>query len=346
MSIGNVERSGREGTVSQTLTAQAREDEKGWLDPWYRWTTPPLPPPGASLQRRELVRRARLASIILLMASIVLIVALFSFITSLPNVLSFLSALSICAVGLAINRIGGTWVTGMLLVLGSDFGFVLSILGAPHGLNTYNLPLLDLLVIGELIAVSILPGLSVFVVALVHCLFIAGVVTFAPHSADVGQMLATYGAGVMIRPIFLQIFVAVISFLWVRSMLRALARADRAEEIVALQEAIAQQKQQLEEGVEEILQMHVRIANGNFNQPITLPRENLLWKIAVSLNTMMGRLQRLSRTEYELVRVQNTIARLIAVVRQAKIRRSAIQVERSGTSLDPLLQELAGKRLE
>ena len=39
---------------------------------------------------------------------------------------------------------------------------------------------------------------------------------------------------VIIQPIGLQIMVAVVTYLWVRSALRAIARAERAEEVAEL----------------------------------------------------------------------------------------------------------------
>ncbi len=337
-------RSEHSSSPYQTEQAGARRSDGGWLEIWYRWTTPAIPS-GASFRRRELVRRARLASLILSLAMVLLIATLPISIANHSEFFPLLAALGVCALGLILNRAGLVVITGIMLVVMADLGFISSILGRPNGLDTYTLPLFDLLAITELIAVSILPAWSVFIVAFAHGAFIWAALTYLPHSNEIQHALDTAGYGLIARPIFLQIFVAVIAFLWVRSTIRALVRADQAEEIVALQQTIAQQKQQLEDGVEQIVQMHVQIANGNFNPHIQLPRENALWRIASSLNTVMARLQRLSKTENELRKLHDEIAHLTVLVRQAKSRGSTIQASRSGTGLDPLLQELHEKRV-
>jgi len=48
-------------------------------------------------------------------------------------------------------------------------------------------------------------------------------------------------------------------------MLEALVRADRAETVAALEHALLEQKRDLELGIQQILQTHVTIANGNLD---------------------------------------------------------------------------------
>src|SRR5207245_259510 len=70
-------------------------------------------------------------------------------------------------------------------------------------------------------------------------------------------------------------------------------------DIVALQEAITQQKYELESGIQLILQTHIQVANGDFTTRAPLTQDHLLWQVAYSLNNLLGRLQRLSQAEAE-----------------------------------------------
>ncbi len=322
------------------------EKAPGLLENWYQCTTPPISSIQATLEQRERGRRARLASTILLLSILALLFALPVSIANHGELVPQLSALGTCVLGLVINRFGKTYIAALIIIVSADLGFMVSILATPHGLNAYSLPTFDLLVITELMAVSLLPPWSVFPIGGAHAIFIGGATMLMPHSPEIARTLTTDGYGLIIRPIILQTFVAIIVFLWVRSSTRALARADHAEEIIALQNVIAQQKQELEEGVNQILQMHVQIANGDFNTQVPLPRDNMLWRIASSLNNLMARLQRLNRADYELYRVQETSDRLITELRHAKLRRTPVRTQRTETLLDPLLQELNGKRVE
>jgi hypothetical protein len=67
---------------------------------------------------------------------------------------------------------------------------------------------------------------------------------------------------------------------------------------------------QEKEGIELILQTHVQVSNGNFQARAPLSQDNLLWRIAYSLNNLIGRLQNYSQTETELTHARQMIVRL------------------------------------
>jgi hypothetical protein len=142
-------------------------------------------------------------------------------------------------------------------------------------------------------------------------------------------------------------------------------------DIVALQRAIAQQKQELESGIEQILQTHVQVANGDFSTRAPLAQDHLLWQIAHSLNNLLARLQSLSHAEAELQRVKVEFKRqvgstqmealqikaelqqiytetqvLVDLLREAKAREHPIWAPPSRTVLDPLCRELTGNYLQ
>jgi hypothetical protein len=143
------------------------------------------------------------------------------------------------------------------------------------------------------------------------------------------------------------------------------------EEIVALQQAISQQKQELESGIQMILETHVQVANGDFTTRAPLAQDHLLWQVAYSLNNLLARLQRLNQAEAELQQAKVELRRqmgsgqmevqqiktelqqiyaetqhLVEALREAKLQEHPIQVSPSRTLLDPLCRELAGNYIQ
>ena len=142
-------------------------------------------------------------------------------------------------------------------------------------------------------------------------------------------------------------------------------------DIVALQQGIAQQKYELESGIQQILQTHVQVANGDFTTRAPLTQDHLLWQISYSLNNLLGRLQSLSQAETNLQRAKLEFTRqagstqvqaqqikmelqqihaeanlLVEALREAKAQEHPIWVPQSRTLLDPLCRELTGNYLQ
>jgi hypothetical protein len=130
---------------------------------------------------------------------------------------------------------------------------------------------------------------------------------------------------VIVQPVGLQIIVAVVAYLWVRSALRAIARADRAEEVAELQRRDAERTHQLETGMQQLLQTQVRAANGDLMERANLSQDNVLWQVGVSLNMLLTRLQRAgreaSRAESENQQLRGEVVRLTKALREARAGR-------------------------
>ncbi len=164
--------------------------------------------------------------------------------------------------------------------------FFLSLLNAPGGFGVYNLPVLDLLVIPKLLAVSLLPKESVFPVAIINSLYIWGSIMLQHHATDLTDLIGRVGYyGLITRPVILQVAVAIVTYLWVRSASQAIERADRAEAIAELEHAmaeqehaIAEQKRWLDLSIQQIVETHARVANGGFNVRVPPTQNNVLWQ--------------------------------------------------------------------
>lgn len=318
---------------------------------WLRLTSAPSIPGDTSFAGRERVRRSRLASWLILGILVVELLLIPLTVGSEGTVL----ALGLGFVGVVIaaicNRLG--WITSsavilIVIVAGGIFGSVAS---EPNGLTMFDLPAYDALTITVVVAASILPAVSGFFIAVIDAVLIVVDFTLQPHAADVVTNIQLYGTvALLARPISLLVIVAVVAYLWVRGTHREINRANRAEEVAALEHAYAEQRRQLEIGVNQILATHVRIANGDYNARAPLNQENILWQIAVSLNNMVERLKasmaqatQASRAAYQLGRTEDEARRLAAALRDLQQGRQPIWPQPTGTVIDELISIVANR---
>lgn len=361
----NAEQS-REWSARHILGAEERQEKKSPLEWWYRLTAPVTPPLTASLAERELARRGRLTSLVLLGAVVIgtfiAIPVVFLQNPTLAPGIGLLDLLFVLA--LWFNRRGQVYVAGVIVLISVSIGIPASIITAPGGLSSNSMPLYDVMVQAELFAISLLPAATVFLVAALNTTFIVLDFQLQPHTADLNAMVAKAGPEVIARPILLHVIVAVVIYLWVRSAMQAIERADRAEVIAILEHdmaqqehAIAQQKRQLDFSVQEIVAVHMRVANGDITARVPLNHDNVLWEIAGSLNNLLSRFQRAlqneqkmhelerrlqwaKRVEYEAERTKLEIEKQINLVQQARLARRPVRFVPTRTIIDPLLAEL------
>jgi hypothetical protein len=207
-----------------------------------------------------------------------------------------------------------------LLIAVVDLGCGLMLLTMPMGLDVSDLPVFDVLVVSVLIAVSLLPAASVFPVAASNIAFIVAILAFQPRTPELNMVLSSnMGYNAIVQPISLQIVVAVIAYIWVRSAMRAIARADRAEEIAELRGREAEQKMRLNSGVEYISQVLVRAANGERSVRAQLDNNDQLWNIANSLNLLLTRIGRMSQIEQENRLLRGEVTRLTEALHVSRV---------------------------
>lgn len=244
--------------------------------------------------------------------------------------------------GVWLNRRGKVLVTTIMLVVSIEILLFALIINYAGGLSSFALPFFDLLVIGDLFAVSLLPEGSVFLVAGLNIAFIVGSLFLLPKTHELAALLHTPSiADAIARPCSIQAATAVVTYLWVRSAKRALERADRATTIAALQQQlaqqgqlIAQQKEQLEWGLARIVEAHTRLAQGQVSARVQLPPENPPWQVAGLLNNTLARVQHAQQTERELQQVKQAVG--IFAEALAGARGEVIAWPRTGTMFDTL----------
>ncbi len=309
---------------------------------WHGLAAPPEPAATAPFAERERARRGRLASTILLGLLVLTIILLPIGLSDRATLYAVLFSLVAVLIATALNRRGHVALAGGLLVLVIDLALMMVLLGAPHGqLDLIYVPVFDLFVLSELIAATVLPPSALFLVALANSAIIFLDTQFQPPTPAFHALLGTAdGYTVLARPIVLQLIVAIVAFLWTRSALQALVRADQAELVAELERREVENKRELEEGVRELLAAHVQISNGNFNVRVPTVRNSMLWQIGSSLNNLISRFGRMAQADFVLRRTQDESHRLAEAIRVMRSGRQPIWPAPSGTPVDELLEAL------
>lgn len=333
----------------EILRQEATIQNRWW---WHRLTTPPPPASQSTMKQRETARRASLLSIIVffLMLVVLILTPATLFIPNHYVVLLCLIMLVICAVSLLFNRANKVLLASILVVGTLELALAL-VVASTIPFDVANLPLYDLLIMAELFAASLLPLPYIFATALLNILFICGDLYlqknfpgFATLALKNYLQVQFYAA--LARPVSLEIIVGVVIYLWVRSTSQALARADRAELIARLEHDLAEQKKQLETGIQQILQTHSEVANGNLDSRTPLTQDHALWPLANALNNLLTRFQRYHNSEKELQYIQNILPPLVHALQNAEQEQRPIPAfPRTSTAIDPLFSWLSGKRL-
>ena len=297
---------------------------QSFLQRWYAFSAPPEVPENANFEARERVRRGRVASLVILGTFLAAVVIVSTILLALPGVFLLQWTLTgtilgilCCLIAIPLNREGNVQGAGILLLVAVDVIVAGIVLSERDGLDPLFLSMFDLLAASELIAVSLLTPASVFVIALINSLLIVFDINMQPHSMMWSQMIASQAVAysLLARPIILYVVVAAVSYLWVRSAMTALQRADRAELIAELERRELDQKRQLEEGIEQILNTHVQIANGDLDARAPIQQSNVLWRVGLALNNLLARFQYASQAERYLQREVAEVAQLRMALR-------------------------------
>ncbi len=270
---------------------------------------------------RERARRRQVVSLVLLVIIIFQLVDLPGAImmNSMEAIGTVVLGLVLCAVAMFFNRLGRVTIVSILLIIVVDLGCGLMLLTSPMGLDVSSLPVFDVLIVSELIAVSLLPPSSVFVVALSNIIFIIADITLQPATMDLKMVLhSNMGYDAVAQPVSLQIVVAVISYIWVRSALNAIVRADQAEEVAELERREADRKRELDQAIEHLSQVLVQASNGDRDIHVNLSQDNMLWRVGNSFNLLLTRLRRSSVAETENQRLRAEVNRLTEALQVAR----------------------------
>lgn len=321
---------------------------------WLDLTAPPVPNRVLPIVERERLRKAELTSYSIL--------AIFCFLIALvSNSLASPStgeAVGLMAVGLLIagilNRLGKTRTAAYLIPSLMMLVIALAIVGNRAGLDLILIRAYDLFVLPIFLTSLIGDRKAPWIFALIAIAFITGDFAAQHHALTFSQGANGFDTiqyeinvvgwwGAINRSVALAIFAAFFGWLGARSVENAIARADSAEELAALEHTVAEQRRQLEAGVQQILETHVRVANGDFSARAPMSHGNLLWQIAASLNNLLGRLQKAGYAEHQYRRTEDEMRRVAAAIDDAKAGRHPIWPAPAGTPADLIIERLSGR---
>jgi hypothetical protein len=219
------------------------------------------------------------------------------------------------------------------------------------GFSLSDLAVSSILVSPDIIAIALFPTWIAVSLGTFNCLFIISILAFLPKTPDMLQELAASGLIDYYQQVSIQAIVMLVSLLWANSALREMKRADRAEEINKLTQALAthqqaalQEKQQLEASIQQIVAIHTRVANGELSVRVPLDQGNKLWLIAGPLNNLLARAERWRWDAQQQQHTQLAIQQALQDIQQAKKQGTPLHIRKTGTSLDPLLAEIIGSR--
>jgi hypothetical protein len=325
------------------LIGQEPGKKKGLIQWWFNLTAIPDAPSDASFWRRELARKSHLISAITFFLLLI-------FTTFIPGCLIVpnhyilyvdLGMIIVCVAAIFANRAQQIYLAGALLTIAFELALTVVIF-TTMPLDEPSIQQYELFVFGELLCVSLLNPSSVFLTMLYNIGIITVSLLWQTQTAILSHDLQTQFLAIWLRPVAVQFLVASVTYLWVKSSIRAIERADRAEMIAKLEHEIAEQKQHLEEGIKRIMETHVEIANGNLSVRAPLTQDNDLWQIAQALNTLLVRLQRAVLAEKALQRVESAIASTVSSIQKTDPQQS-LQLSLTQTEIDPLIVALQGK---
>lgn len=296
------------GSAQRARNVGEQNVREGALEWWYCHFAPSGSTEAASLVQRERVRRGRTASIVMLIFMLFLLAILLQAVLEQD----YLQAIAVgagiggSALALLLNRNGWIKVAGLLVLVIVYAGEIISLV-VGGGLTATNTFLLDFTVIPDVVVLAFFSANSLFPIVWLNVLLTWALVMFGPHDATIAAMLSREPLQIFAHVYILQLIIASTLYLWARSCELALQRADRAEEIVALEKRENERKQleleqrsQLDSGIQQILQTHVAVANGDLSARAPLSQDHVLWQVAMSLNNLIARLQSMSHTENEL----------------------------------------------
>ncbi len=254
---------------------------------WLRVASSGWDSPQETVEQRESARRSRMTAWILLG----ILVALVLFIpATLKDTASLFSVLG-AAVGVVfilwLNRRGRTTIAGTALTLVATAATISVVIFSKDGLiHLIYLPAFDFMVIPVILGASILPRNLIFPVAILNIAIVYADLFMQAKSQDLLDAVNSYGSyttGMLIitgRPIAILVITAVIAYLWAMGMEQAVRRADREQELRAVEQQFAEVEGRRTEQVEEFVQETINAINAlaNGQEGMLLLSSNHPWQ--------------------------------------------------------------------
>jgi xanthosine utilization system XapX-like protein len=321
-----------------------------FLSWWYRVSLPRKESPDTSPAAREKKRYARLTTVftllLLILTALLTPWSLIKYSNPAAPVIALLG-LAAVVVAVVLNKMGLNIPAATMIVLSTVINVTGTMITNP--LDPTFVPVFSALVIPVILAGALMPPVAALIAGIFNSALILAIALLQKHTAAYDQMMRLGMASVAVAlPITLQIIVAVVTYVIMTNLISTIHRADRAEEIVALQAEISEferkqalDQEQLEKGITMIAQVHTEIAAGNFTARVPLSSDHVLWQIAVPLNNLLNRVQQWKTRSDQMERTQAALHYAVQEMQQKRgTGQSVVFRQRTGTAVDPLLSEI------
>lgn len=326
------------------------------LEQWYRLAAVPESPATATFAERELAQKMRSLSLAVLTIWIIFILFIPGALV-LPNskvLYADFGMMPICLIALIINKVfHKPVVAGALVTICFELALVAVCLST-WPFDEPSLQQYELFVLGEIMALTLVSPNGMRLVGFANAIFISADLILQPHTAILNHDLQVQFAAILMRPVSLQIMVAVVVSAYSDKLIRTTKRADRAQMVAALEhhkvEATTIENKNLThitEGIEQISIQYVHILN-NIKQrsrithseakinDVGLP--SVLKPISNGYNLLLARLRSANEQVQEAERLQQAISYYTDLVQSGHFTPEAQGTLRpTKTALDPLL---------
>jgi len=155
---------------------------------------------------------------------------------------------------------------------------------------------------------------------------------------------------VVALPVVILVLTTIAAWLGADSVRKALLGASRADELATVNErvlaqtrGIELQRRRLQDGIAHMQQVHAAFARGQFDARARVMDGELL-PLAISLNQLLDRLQRLAREQDQRARMEQGARELAAALKRMRAGEPYVPPDYTGTPLDDVLVELVTLR--
>jgi hypothetical protein len=310
------------------------------LSRWIRLTSPD---PTSFTGKRTSLWREEVVSLLLPLTMVLALVGLLTSLTE-PIRVVILGITIVCCVGaLLFKRLGKTHLTGIIIIITVELSLFAIVLTAGGGHpDIEDVPLMDHLLISVVIAMAFFTPMVGLLIGVMNCLFMFMVFQYYPHGDDLIHHLSETYWSIVLPPLILHLFITGVFFIIMSALIKAIQRADQAEELARLRQSELElrkqdleRSEQLEKGTQAILHtLQTATTQADFSQRVPLTQDNLLWRVAHSINSLLTRLQGLKQQQVEMEKTRMVAAQLTECIKKEQFYPLK---EWTGTMLDPLI---------
>lgn len=315
---------------------------------WDKWVRVSALQPQQSdgdIRVQELLRRSRLFSGLLLIVLATVIIEIPALITNPLIRIPLLIVVLLALVALWFNRRGMVNLAALCFIVAIDAACMRLVISehiVGYGLVNFDLLVISLFIGGLVISYEVIPIIGIAQIALIIVVFLV-----VPHDPLLDKTRAPFQD--LSAALILEVAGTTIAWIGSFSISRALRRASRAEELIALRarfdeqtRSVYEQKQRLEYGINILKTVQSRVANGDYKARVDLQGNELL-PVGVSFNLLVERLEHTLTVEGEYRQLQSRFQYLINICHAYNsntVPDKLNGVKYTGTSADVIISTL------